>query len=77
MKVKYQIMVENGFDSEDNHPTYKTVKTMKGERNEQNAIAFTYDARNMRRYGYMTLQRIGENGDVSVWNDEDGIWVGM
>lgn len=77
MKIKYLVLVENGFDHEDNIPTYKVIKIMKGERNEQNAISFVSDERNIRRYGYMTLQRVDEDGNASAWNDEDGEWVAV
>lgn len=74
MKVKYKVSVEIGFDAVDCKATYDVIKTFKGRQNEQNAIDFVNDPRNVRRYGYLYLEMIDEDGKHHTWNQEDKRW---
>ena len=76
MKVKYEVSVESGFDVADCHPTYKVIRTFKGRKNEQNAISFIEDQRNLMAHGYMFLEMYDEDGMHYTWNDDTKQWDG-
>lgn len=76
MKVKYEVSVESGFDVADCHPTYKVIRTFKGRKNEQNAISFIEDQRNLMAHGYMFLEMYDEDGTHYTWNDDTKQWDG-
>lgn len=74
MKVKYEISVETGYDTDNGRSSYRIVKTFKGRQNEQNAIGFIEDQRNLRTHGYMLLEMCDEDGVRFLWNDDTRVW---
>ncbi len=74
MKVKYNVLVEVGYEPVDDFPIYKVVKEFKGRKNEQNAIAYIHDQRNLRTHGYMVLEMKDENGKAYMLDDQSGKW---
>lgn len=74
MKVKYEVMVDNGYDLINDVISYKSIKTYKGERNEENALAFICDPKNVRKYGIMVLIKYDQDGTQHEWNENEGEW---
>lgn len=77
MKAKYEISVEAGYDVTGGCSSHRTIKVFKGRQNEQNAIAFVEDPRNLRAHGYMFLEMCDEDGRRYEWNDDQKEWEGL
>jgi len=71
MKEKFTIYREDGFDEESQKTKYAVLKTMK---REPDAVAYINDLKNIREYGYLRLEKRGEDGSSYLWNEYPEGW---
>ena len=70
MKEKFTIYSED-FDEEQQRSKYIALKTMK---REPDALAYINDLKNIREYGYLRLEKRGEDGLRYCWDDSHEGW---
>ncbi|MBR3741725.1 MAG: hypothetical protein IKN04_14935 [Clostridia bacterium] len=71
MKEKFTIYREDGFDEATQQTKYAVLKTMK---RAPDALAYINDLKNIREYGYLRLEKRGEDGATYLYNDSPEGW---
>lgn len=72
MKSKYVVLRESGYDESRRCSKYDRVKTFK---NEQDAISFVSDMKNVRMHGELFLECYGSDGNHYEWDVNKNEWV--
>ena len=72
MKPKYVVYRECDYDVTNGHSSYDEVKTF---RNENDALAFIADPKNLRRYGELYLWFYDEEGKRHEWRRGENKWL--